>query len=220
MTLPFITVKYASTLDGRIATKSGDSKWISSEATLQLAHQLRGEHEAILVGIKTVLADDPQLTTRLVAGRDPLRVIVDSKLEIPMQARVLTDGKADNTLIATAAAADEEKIALIKKCGAEVVTVPTEEESSRLSLAALLVELAHRGVKSVLVEGGSQIITSLFAARLVNRLVVVVAPKIIGRGIAAIDDLGIARLSDAITFRSVEISNLGGDVVFDCRLNE
>jgi riboflavin-specific deaminase-like protein len=218
MMLPFITVKYASTLDGRIATKSGDSKWISSEATLQLAHQLRGEHEAILVGIKTVLADDPQLTTRLVAGGDPLRVIVDSRLEIPMRARVLADGRADNTLIATSAVADKEKIALIKKRGAEVVIVPTENESWRLSLVALLEELAHRGVKSVLVEGGSQIITSLLAARLVNRLVVVIAPKIIGRGIAAIDDLGIARLSDAITFTSVEISNLGGDVVFDCRL--
>src|SRR5262245_26995395 len=126
MMLPFITVKYASTLDGRIATKSGDSKWISSEATLRLAHQLRDEHEAILVGIKTVLGDDPQLTTRLVAGRDPLRAIVDSRLEIPMQARVLTDGKADNPLIATTAAADKEKIALIKKRGAEVVIVPTE----------------------------------------------------------------------------------------------
>src|SRR5262244_2578795 len=116
MALPFITVKYASTLDGRIATGTGDSKWISNEATLQLAHQLRSEHEALLVGIKTVLADDPQLTTRLVAGRDPLRVIVDGKLEIPAQARVLTDGKADHTLNATTAAADKEKIARIQNC--------------------------------------------------------------------------------------------------------
>ncbi len=218
MTLPFVTVKFASTLDGRIATKSGDSQWISSEATLKLAHQLRCEHEAILVGIKTVLADDPQLTTRLVEGRDPLRVIVDTKLQIPLQARALTDGKAANTLIATSAAADRDKIAAIKRCGAEVMIVPAEQVTSRLNLEALLRQLAQHGIKSVLVEGGSQIITTLVSARLVNRLIVVIAPKIIGRGIEAVDDLGITRLSDAITFTSVEITKLGSDVVFDCRL--
>src|SRR5215813_8883272 len=103
MPLPFVTVKFASTLDGRIATTTGDSKWISSDETLKLAHQLRAEHDAILVGVGTVLADDPQLTVRLVEGCDPLRVIVDAKLQIPAQARVLADGNAKNTLIATTA---------------------------------------------------------------------------------------------------------------------
>ena len=218
MTLPFVTVKFAATLDGRIATKTGDSKWISSDETLKLAHQLRAEHDAILVGLGTVLADDPQLTVRLVEGRDPLRVIVDATLQIPAQARVLTDGNAKNTLIATTAAAKEEQIASLRQSGAEVIVLPVEGHTSRLNLAALLLELGRKGVKSVLVEGGSQIITSLLATKLVNRLIVVIAPKIIGRGIEAVNDLGITELSEAITFASVEISKLGSDVVFDCRL--
>lgn len=218
MTLPFVTVKFAATLDGRIATKTGDSKWISSDETLKLAHQLRTEHDAILVGIGTVLADDPQLTVRLVEGRDPLRVIVDAKLQIPAQARVLTDGNAKNTLIATTAAAKEEQVASLRQAVAEVIVLPVEKDTSRLNLEALLLELGRRGIKSVLVEGGSQVITSLLLAQLVNRLIVVIAPKIIGRGIEAINDLGITELSEAITFTSVETTKLGSDVVFDCRL--
>ena len=210
------------TLDGRIATKTGDSQWISCAETLQLAHQLRAEHDAIMVGIGTVLADNPRLNVRLVEGRDPLRVIVDSRLQIPLAANVLEAETAKGTLIATTEAADRDRIDAVKNTGAEILAFPAVSadhgQSPRLNLEHLLAELHQRNVGSVLVEGGSKIITALLAARLVHRLVVVVAPKIIGQGIEAIGDLGIAKLSDAITFSTIKTERLGTDVVFDCRL--
>jgi riboflavin-specific deaminase-like protein len=114
---PFVTVKFAQTLDGRIATATGDSRWISGPASLRLAHKLRREHDAIMVGIGTVLSDDPQLTVRLLKGRDPLRVVIDSKLRIPLDSRVLTDGAAAGTLVATAISPDSIRVNAIRKSG-------------------------------------------------------------------------------------------------------
>lgn len=219
--LPYVTVKYAASLDGRIATKTGDSQWISCAETLQLAHQLRAEHDAIMVGIGTVLADNPRLDVRLVEGRNPLRVIIDSYLQIPLEANVLKRERAKETLIVTTEAADKNRLAEIKNLGAEVLVLSRGEDkiaAPRVGLEQLLSELSLRHIKTVLVEGGSKIITGLLAAHLVNRLIVVVAPKIIGQGIEAIGDLGITRLSDAITFASVKTERLGTDVVFDCLL--
>ena len=220
--LPFVTVKFAMTLDGRIATKTGDSQWISCAETLQLAHQLRAEHEAIMVGIGTVLADNPRLNVRLVEGRNPLRVIIDSRLQIPLEANVLQAETAKETLIATTEAVDPSRLEAIKNLGAEVLVfsrdINDNSPSSRINLEHLFAELYHRNIKSVLVEGGAKIITALLAARLVHRLIVVVAPKIIGQGIEAIGDLGITRLRDAITFATVKTEKLGTDMVFDCLL--
>jgi diaminohydroxyphosphoribosylaminopyrimidine deaminase / 5-amino-6-(5-phosphoribosylamino)uracil reductase len=218
--LPFVTLKFAISLDGRIATKTGDSQWISSSASLQLAHQLRAEHEAIVVGIGTVLADNPRLNVRLVAGTDPLRVVVDSKLQIPNDANVLIEGAAQNTLIATTEAADKTRLAEISNLGAEVLLLPSENNSARLNLETLLAELYRRSIKSVLVEGGAKIITALLSARLVNRMVVAIAPKIIGQGIEAVGDLGITKLSEAITFASFKTEMLGTDIIFDGRLED
>jgi riboflavin-specific deaminase-like protein len=215
---PFVTVKFAISLDGRIATKTGDSQWISGSESLTLAHQLRCEHQAILVGIQTVLADNPRLTVRHVEGRDPLRVIVDSRLRIPSHANVLADGAAHNTLIATTETADASRRAEIEGFGADVLVLPAQDGKEQVNLQALLAELRRRAVDSVLVEGGSGIITSLLAARLIDRLVVAVAPKIIGRGIEAIGDLGITRLADALTFVSLKTYHLGPDIIFDGRL--
>jgi riboflavin-specific deaminase-like protein len=213
--LPFVTLKFAISLDGRIATKTGDSQWISGSDSLQFAHQLRAEHDAIMVGIGTLLADNPRLNVRLVEGLDPLRVIVDSGLRIPNDANVLIDGAAKNTLIATAVAADNIRLAEIENLGAEILRLPSEPDGQRVSLQALLAELHRRSVKSVLVEGGAGIITALLSARLVNRMVVAIAPKIIGQGIEAVGDLGITKLSDALTFASFKTERLGSDLIFD-----
>ncbi|HSE96757.1 MAG TPA: bifunctional diaminohydroxyphosphoribosylaminopyrimidine deaminase/5-amino-6-(5-phosphoribosylamino)uracil reductase RibD, partial [Blastocatellia bacterium] len=218
--LPFVTVKFASTLDGRIATLTGDSQWISSPASLRLAHELRCHHDAILVGIGTVLKDDPRLTVRLVDGRDPLRVIIDSRLRIPLAARVIAEGAAHRTLIATSEMADMELASELEKLGAEVLTLPATDAPLGVNLIDTLRALGRRRISSVLVEGGARIITSLLAAGLVDRVVVAIAPRIIGRGIEAIGDLGITKLGDAITFASVKLRRLGPDIIFDGRLNK
>lgn len=213
--LPFVTLKFAISLDGRIATKTGDSQWISSSDSLQFAHRLRAEHHAILVGIGTLLADNPRLNVRLAEGPDPLRVIVDSRLQIPSDANVLIEGAAKNTLIATSAAADNARLREIGSLGAEVLRLPSEPDGQRVSLQALLAELHRRAVKSVLVEGGAGIITALLSARLVNRMVVAIAPKIIGQGIEAVGDLGVTKLSQALSFTSFKTERLGPDMIFD-----
>jgi diaminohydroxyphosphoribosylaminopyrimidine deaminase/5-amino-6-(5-phosphoribosylamino)uracil reductase len=216
--LPFVTVKFASTLDGRIATTTGDSQWISSPASLRLAHRLRRRHDAIMVGIGTVLRDDPRLTVRLVNGRDPLRVIIDSRLRIPLAARVIAEGAAHHTLIAATLQAPDDRVDELEKLGAEVLLLPASPAAPGVNLFELLEALGRRRVASLLVEGGAGIITSLLAGGLVDRLVVAIAPKIIGRGVEAVGDLGINSLGDAITFSSVKVRKLGPDVIFDGRL--
>ena len=215
---PFITVKFAETLDGRIATATGDSQWISSPASLRLAHQLRREHDGIMVGIGTVIADDPQLTVRLVDGRDPLRIIIDSRLRIPDGARVLAGGAARHTLIAATASIDAGRADELESLGAEVLRLSSSDNASVVDLIELLDLLGRRGIASVLVEGGAGIITSLLSARRVDRMIVAIAPKIIGRGTEAVGDLGITRLGEAITFSSVKTRRLGPDIIFDGRL--
>ncbi|HEU4386832.1 MAG TPA: RibD family protein [Blastocatellia bacterium] len=221
---PFVTVKFAQTLDGRIATRTGDSKWISGEPARRFAHQLRAEHDAIMVGIETVLSDDPQLTVRLIEGRDPVRVIVDSRLRTPLTARMLAHGTG-RTLIACGENADPDRTNELRQLGAEVVKIPgpPPPESpggapGSIDLASLLEILGGKGLASVLVEGGSRIITSLLADGLVDRVVVIVAPAIIGEGVDSIGNLGIDRLSDALRLSSVAVRQLGDDVVFDGRL--
>lgn len=213
--LPFVTVKYAQSLDGRIATSHGDSHWISSEASRKYAHRLRAQHDAIMVGIGTVLADDPQLTVRLVKGRNPLRIVLDSRLRIPLNAQVLQDeGKI---LIVTTEEHGKDKAAAIEKEGKEVLLAQRDRDG-RVELRSLMKQLAERGISSILVEGGAEVITSLLQEKLVNRMVVITAPLIVGKGIEGIGDLGISNLAKAIKPTSCEIKRRGGDVIFDLRL--
>src|SRR6266571_5271296 len=177
--LPFVTVKFAQSLDGRIATSTGDSQWISSPPAQRFVHQLRSEHDAILVGIGTVLADDPRLTVRLTKGRDPMRIVVDSRLRTPLSARVLADGAASRTLVVANENADLARVRAIEALGSEVLRLPVSQKHIGVDLQRLLEELGGRRVESVLVEGGKQIITSLLAARLVDRVIMIIAPKII-----------------------------------------
>ncbi|MFY9609398.1 MAG: bifunctional diaminohydroxyphosphoribosylaminopyrimidine deaminase/5-amino-6-(5-phosphoribosylamino)uracil reductase RibD [Blastocatellia bacterium] len=217
--MPFVTVKFAQTLDGRIATTTGDSQWISGPSSLKLAHQLRREHDAIMVGIGTVLRDNPRLTVRLVNGRDPLRVILDSSLRLPVEARVLANGAARHTLVITTGAADSDRAAEIESLGAEVLKLQSAADRAGVDVRKALENLGSRGISSVLVEGGAATVTSLLAARLVDRLVIAIAPKIIGRGTEAIGELGIEHLKDALTFSSFKTRRLGPDIIVDARLD-
>lgn len=209
-----ITITYAQTLDGRLATRSGSSQWISGPESLRLAHELRASHDAIMVGVGTVLADDPRLTVRLVPGRNPLRVIADTNLRIPDSAAVLRDGAAAGTLIAHGLQADPERQHQLTAMGATLLPLPSGVDG-RLDLQLLLEQLAERGVTSLMVEGGARLITALLRARLASRMVVCVAPKILGEGLSAIGDLGINRLADAYSLSAVRVTALGADQIIE-----
>ncbi|PKN38261.1 MAG: riboflavin biosynthesis protein RibD [Deltaproteobacteria bacterium HGW-Deltaproteobacteria-2] len=215
--LPFVTVKYAQTLDGRIATATGESQWISSAASLKFAHQLRAEHDAILVGRKTVDKDNPELTVRLVKGRNPLRVIVDSELKISPKAKVLQNTSRVPTVIATIKKSDEPKFKKLSSSGAEILSVKADKDG-RVDLRALFKFLAERKISSVLVEGGAQIITSVLKNNLANRIVTVIAPKIIGKGIEAVGDLNIRNLGLAKILSIQKVSRCVNDIIIDSRL--
>jgi 3,4-dihydroxy 2-butanone 4-phosphate synthase/GTP cyclohydrolase II len=209
---PLVTVHYAQTIDGRIASRTGDSRWVSGEGSLRLAHELRASHDAVLVGIGTVLADDPKLTVRLVPGDSPVRVVVDSRLRIPLDANVLRAADA-GTIVATTPSASEERAAAIRARGADVVRVKPDADG-HVDLRDLFASLHADGIRSLLIEGGRGIITTALRERLVDRLTVCIAPKVIGEGIAAVGDLHIDRLRDAMTFERAGFTAYGGDVVF------
>ena len=216
--LPFVTVKYAQTLDGRIATATGTSQWISSPASLRFAHQLRAEHDAILVGIGTVRRDNPTLTVRNVKGRNPLRIIMDSNLSITACANVMQNLSQTPTWIVTTKTDSDPRFQNLQSAGVGMITV-TPDENNHADLKKLLPILAAKNISSVLVEGGAQIITSILKDNLVNRLVAVIAPKIIGKGIEAVGDLHIRDLKDAKILSVHKVIRKGADVIIDSRLS-
>lgn len=211
-TRPTLTLSYAQTLDGRLATRNGSSQWIGSAASLTFAHGLRARHDAIMVGVGTVLRDNPRLTVRHVAGRDPLRVVVDSTLRTPLTAAVLANGAAHGTLFAVTERTSLQQVDQVRKLGATVLLLPFDA-TGRVDLHALLIALGSRGIRSVMVEGGAALITALLRARLADRLAVCVAPKLLGTGIAAVGDLGIDQLSAALVVRDPAVERYGIDLI-------
>jgi len=217
--LPFITLKFAQTLDGRIATATGHSKWISCDKSLTYAHKLRAQHDAILVGINTIITDNPELTVRHVRGRNPLRVVVDSKLKISPKAKVLqTTGKV-KTLIATTKKPDDPAFKKISATGAIVLPCRANKKG-RVDLKDLFKKLAARNISSVLVEGGARVITSVLENNLAQRIVVVIAPKIMGTGTQAVGDLNINRIDAAKKLAVQNIFKSGDDIIIDSRLQK
>jgi GTP cyclohydrolase II len=206
---PYVVLKYAQTLDGRIATATGDSKWISSEAERRVSHALRAACDAVLVGVGTVVQDDPRLTVRMVPGASPLRVVLDSTLRIPLTARVLDDDAATLVLCADGASPATRDALLARQVG--VRTVPAGPGG--VDLGASLRALRSLGVRSVLVEGGADVITSILTAGLVDRVVVATAPSIMGAGTDAVGDLGTARVVDAVRLTNRSVHATGDDLL-------
>jgi riboflavin-specific deaminase-like protein len=214
---PVVTLSYAQTLDGRLATSTGSSQWISAPESLRFSHELRVKHDAIMVGAGTVCKDDPNLTVRLVAGCDPLRVIVDSTLRTSLTSAVLMEEAAPGTVLAVTDRAPAGKRDEIRALGATVLCVPTDA-GGRVDLVALLAALHERGIESVLVEGGAGLITALLRDRLVDRLAVCVAPKIIGAGIEAVGDLGIRQLTRSLIVTDTLVTPHGVDLILEGRI--
>lgn len=208
---PWVTVAYAQTLDGRIATRTGDSQWISGPEALVFSHCLRASHDAILVGIGTVLADNPRLTTRHVPGPSPRRVVVDSRLRLPDDAALLADDGAAPIIVA-AESADAGRIVALRARGARVLVTPPDPEG-RVDLRDALRQLRRDGIGSVLVEGGAGMITAALRERLADRLAVCVAMKLIGSGIEAVGELDIRRLADAMALAEPTMLPLAGDLL-------
>ena len=215
--IPFVTVKFAVSLDGKIATKNGDSKWISGNEVRRYVHNLRYTTDAIMAGVNTVLADDPQLTARCCGGKggtarkQPLRVIVDSKGRTPLTARVFSQpGKA---LLALGKLVKPEEKTACAEVGAELLELPSAE--GLVDLEKLLRALGGQGITSILVEGGGTLIGSLFDCGLVDKVIAFIAPIIIGGKEAktAAEGKGVDKVVDSLKLERVSIERLGEDLM-------
>jgi GTP cyclohydrolase II len=206
---PYVVLKYAQTLDGRIATANGDAKWISSETERTASHALRAACDAVLVGVGTVIQDDPQLTVRMVPGASPVRVVLDSTLRTPRSAKLLDDGAP--SVFLTTAGADPTARAAIEAAHAAVHVLPGCPDG--VDLPAALAWLREVGVESLLVEGGAHVITSLLKRGLVDRLIVGTAPTIIGSGTDAVGDLRTATVAEGIRLENSVVCAAGTDII-------
>jgi GTP cyclohydrolase II len=206
---PFVVLKFAQTLDGRIATATGDARWISGEAERRVSHALRAACDAVLVGIGTVLQDDPQLTVRMVPGASPLRVVLDSTLRVPDGAKLL--GADAVTTILTTDRSDPARRRTLAARRVGVQVLPSGAHG--VDVGAALGALRGAGVETLLVEGGARVITSLLSAGVVDRLIVAVAPTIIGQGTEAVGPLGITSIADGIRLVNRSMHVVGDDVL-------
>ncbi|WP_259391420.1 bifunctional diaminohydroxyphosphoribosylaminopyrimidine deaminase/5-amino-6-(5-phosphoribosylamino)uracil reductase RibD [Paenibacillus sp. 1011MAR3C5] len=209
--LPFVTWKTASTLDGKIATEQGDSKWVTGAVAREQTHMLRHQHAAIMVGIGTALADDPQLTTRaVVPAIHPIRIIVDSSLRLPLDARVVSD-KSAPTIVLTTEQADAEKRRLLKEAGVDVISCGV---GTVVDMKAALAELGRREIGSILLEGGGKLSGSMLDEGLIDKVVLYYATKFIG-GAQAPQNIalaGRALMSEAIPLERVQVEMAGDDI--------
>ncbi len=204
------------TLDGQTATSAGDSQWISNDQSRQYVHRMRDRSDAIMAGIGTILADDPQLTTRLPdGGKDPVRVIADSRLRIPVSARVFNPASSAGVIILTTVQAESERKKVLENAGAEIIVVPEQQE--RIDLQAAMRELGSRGIQSVLLEGGATLAAEALKGGVVDRAAVFIAPKLLGGsdGSAVLAGAGCTRLQDAIQLKGIRLQQFADDILVE-----
>lgn len=216
---PFVALKTAMSLDGKIATARGESQWITNEKSRYEGHRLRDIYDGILVGINTALQDDPSLTTRLCEyqGQNPVRIVVDSKARLPLDSKLAADGAA-RTIVAVSADAPASKIDALKAAGLEVFTAG----SHRVDMVELMNQLGAMRITSILVEGGGQVNFSLLEAGLVDRVYAFVAPKLIGgsEALTPVEGRGFDELSQAIELENIQTSLLDNDVLITGRVRK
>jgi diaminohydroxyphosphoribosylaminopyrimidine deaminase/5-amino-6-(5-phosphoribosylamino)uracil reductase len=213
--LPYFIAKWAMTLDGRIATVTGDSRWISSPKSREIVHHLRDRADAVMVGIDTVLRDDPLLTCRLPGARSPRRIVVDTHARLPLASKLVTSIPESDVWVVCGRSAKKKATDALAGAGCRVLTV--EESGGRMDLAALAKLLGDEMLTNVVVEGGPRLFGSLFAAKLVDHVMVFVAPKLVGgeRGHNAIAGPGVRLMSEAWTLTHVTVTTVDHDALVE-----
>ncbi|NTW64844.1 MAG: bifunctional diaminohydroxyphosphoribosylaminopyrimidine deaminase/5-amino-6-(5-phosphoribosylamino)uracil reductase RibD, partial [Nitrospirae bacterium] len=213
--VPFVTLKIAQTLDGKIATATGESKWITGKEAREAGHRLRDRNDAILVGINTVLKDNPSLTARIAGGRDPLRVIVDSALRVSLKAKVIAQTSAARTIVATLANSPKDKIKKLQAAGAEIVLVKSDR--GRVDLRDLMRKLGSMDIMSVLVEGGAEIHASALRSGIVDKVVLFIAPTLMtgSDSLCSIGGMSPIKLDHAIRMKDVTSRFVGQDIMVE-----
>lgn len=212
--IPFVVMKIAMSLDGKICTASGHSKWISCDKSREEVHKLRGNLSAILVGVNTVIKDNPKLTCRIEGGKNPIRIITDSTLRIPLESNVINDNQS-RTIIVTTDRADYKKAEELKDRGIELLF--TNSKENRVDLKDMIRKLGELKIDSILLEGGSQLNFSALNEGIVDKVQFYIAPKIIGgvNSKTPIEGLGIDKLSDCFKLKNMITSNIGEDVLIE-----
>lgn len=216
--IPFVTVKVAQSLDGKIATHTSDSKWITCERSREFTHKLRSEVDAILVGVETVLKDDPLLTARLKVksiNKQPTKIILDSKLRTPINARIFSKDSPGKVMIATTKLAPKDKREVLQKKGAEILMI--ESKDGKVNIKTLLRILGKNEITHILIEGGAEVIASAFEAKVVDRVLFFLAPKIIGGREAptSVEGIGVNRVSKAIRLKDIRFERMGDDFLVE-----
>jgi diaminohydroxyphosphoribosylaminopyrimidine deaminase / 5-amino-6-(5-phosphoribosylamino)uracil reductase len=211
---PFVILKVAATLDGKMATRNGDSKWISNETSRCFVHRTRNEVDGVVVGIGTVFKDDPLLTARVRGGRDPYRIILDSRLQIPEEAKVI-GLSSSKTIIATTAVAPRDKIERLEKAGVHVLIL--ESKNGRVDLRALLSRLGQMGMMSILVEGGGHVNGAFFDEGLIDKFLLFLSPRLLGdsQAMGIFAGKGADQLQKSTTVKELKVKKIGGDILIE-----
>lgn len=214
---PFITLKIAQTLDGNIATDQGLSRWITGEVSRRFVQKMRKLNDAVIVGVNTVISDNPELTVRYLSGYGVRRFIMDSKLRISLDSQVLKNVKLNPTTVATTDKANKQKIQILKDMSISVWILP-ENRYGNVAIKPLLIKMADQQICSVLVEGGRKVFTSFLKSGEVDRIYFLVASKLFGKGISVFGDLGVKSPGDAILLKDVSWKKIGMDMVVEGKL--
>jgi diaminohydroxyphosphoribosylaminopyrimidine deaminase/5-amino-6-(5-phosphoribosylamino)uracil reductase len=211
---PFVILKVAATLDGKIATREGDSKWISGETSRHFVHRMRDQVDGVVVGIGTVLKDDPQLTARIKKGRDPYRIILDSRLRIPEDAKVIGNSPS-KTIIATTELAARDKIERLEKKGVRILILDSKQ--GRVDLKNCLSKLGEMGMMNLLVEGGSQVNGSFLGEGLIDKILFFLSPKLIGdrEALGIFGGSGKANLKETIPLNELRVRRMREDILIE-----
>ena len=214
---PFVILKVAATLDGKIATRDGDSKWISGETSRRFVHKLRNRVDGVLVGIGTVLKDDPQLTARIRGGRDPYRIVLDSWLKIPEEAKVIGTFPS-KAIIAATGLAPKDKIEKLEKKGVQILILDSQE--GKINLKSCLSKLGEMGITSLLVEGGSQVNGSFLDEGLIDKLLLFLSPRLMGdhQALGIFGGRGGSTLQEAVALREIKTRRFGKDLLIESDL--